>query len=94
VINSFAGLGEFRFAKFGLEDGVSSVLSLDVGIAIICFAGFVIGMAPMCMRCMYVTFLIMTYVSCVRQYSWIHMYCQFDVMACMPTCDDSNASIS
>jgi hypothetical protein len=49
VINSFAGLGEFRFAKFGLQDGVSGVLSLDVGIAIICFAGFVIGMAPMCM---------------------------------------------
>jgi hypothetical protein len=37
------------FAKFGLQDGFSGVLSLDVRIAIICFAGFVIGMAYMCM---------------------------------------------
>jgi hypothetical protein len=46
---SFAGLGKIRFAKFGLQDGFSGVLSLDLGIAIICFADFVIGMAYMCM---------------------------------------------
>jgi hypothetical protein len=49
VITSLAGLGEISFAKFGLQDGFSGVLSLDVGIAIICFAGFLIGMAYMCM---------------------------------------------
>ena len=42
------GLGKIRFPKIDLEDGVFSVLSLDVEIAIICFAGFVIGMAPLC----------------------------------------------
>jgi hypothetical protein len=40
---------KIRFAKFGLQDGFSGVLSLDLGIAIICFADFVIGMAYMCM---------------------------------------------
>jgi hypothetical protein len=48
-LTSNAGLGEIRFAKFGLQDSFSGVLSLDVRIAIICFAGFVIGMAYMCM---------------------------------------------
>jgi hypothetical protein len=32
-----------------MEDGVFDASSLEVGIAIICFAGFVIDMAPMCM---------------------------------------------
>ena len=41
----FVGLGKMRFPKIGLEDGVFSISSLDVGIAIICFAGFMIGMA-------------------------------------------------
>jgi hypothetical protein len=47
-LTSNAGLGEIRFSKFGLQDSFSGVLSLDIGIAIICFAGFVIGMASMC----------------------------------------------
>ena len=41
----FIGLGEIKFPKISLEDGVFGILSLDVGIAIICFAGFMIGMA-------------------------------------------------
>jgi hypothetical protein len=50
------GLSEISFAKFGLQDAFSGVLSLEVGIAIIYFAGFVIGMAYMCMWCMCVFF--------------------------------------
>ena len=45
----FVSLGEIRFPKISLQNRVFGVLSLDVGIAIICFAGFVIGMAPLCM---------------------------------------------
>jgi hypothetical protein len=67
---SYAGLGEISFAKFGLQDGCSGVLSLDIGIAIICDRN------GLYVYVMHVCNFFMTRMSRVWQYGWSHMYCQ------------------
>jgi hypothetical protein len=84
---SFASLGEISFAKFGFQDGFLGVLSLDVGIAIICFAGFVIGMAYMCMWCVCVIF---SWPACHAHdnTAGATYIVKINVMVCVPICDD------
>jgi hypothetical protein len=91
-LTNFAGLVEISFAKFVLQDGFSGVLSLDVGIAIICFAGFVIGMAYMCMWCMCVIY---SWPACHAYGNTAGATCivKINVMVCEPICDDLNTRL-
>jgi hypothetical protein len=84
---NYDGLGEISFAKFGLQDGFLGVLSLDVGIAIIYFAGFVIDMAYMCMWCMCVIF---SWPACHAYDNTARATCivKINVMVFVPICGD------